>query len=377
MRARKGCRIVMFAAIGLIGLCLLAAGVSALSNLTFPARPEEMDRLSVLDKARFAEAMNLKAKLGESIWPGWESMDMPFVIWNRDYSFLVGLDEPGRGWEIAADDTFQGKPYYREQSIDPQNFAVLVNDQWAASMATKNETDQKMREIWQDVLPPIIEQVFPYRLLLQPSEVQISAVLHESFHVYQMEVAQDRLEDAEKAYSYEDRYWLADEDMDSEWSREIELLAQALTAEDDAESVQFSREFLEARDDRRESHQLDSELIMLEQRYEWLEGLAKYVELESWRQAWVNDEYEIVEEMEEDPDFKGYGSFEQRWSQEIGQMKRQAGTEGVTRFYYTGMAQAMLLDRLYPGWKEKIMGDGIWLEDLLREALAQPTTPAG
>ncbi|UCG23997.1 MAG: hypothetical protein JSW55_18005 [Chloroflexota bacterium] len=52
-------------------------------------------------------------------------------------------------------------------------------------------------------------------------------------------------------------------------------------------------------------------------------------------------------------------------------MKRQAGQEGDVRFYYTGMAQASLLDRLSPGWKELGMNDGVWLEDLLRSAVEQ------
>ena len=50
-------------------------------------------------------------------------------------------------------------------------------------------------------------------------------------------------------------------------------------------------------------------------------------------------------------------------------MKRQALQEGEARFYYTAMAQSDLLDRLYPGWKERFWADDIWLETLLEEAL--------
>ncbi len=35
---------------------------------------------------------------------------------------------------------------------------------------------------------------------------------------------------------------------------------------------------------------------------------------------------------------------------------------------FCAMAQAVLLDRLLPGWKERIFKDSVWLEDLLREA---------
>ena len=369
LRSRRGCRIISILALGLIVACLVGAGASALSNLTFPERPKEMERLSDLDKARLAEALNLKAKRGETIWPGWGNMEMPYIIWNNDYSFLVGMDNPGSNWEKLGEDSFLGEPYFQRRSIDPQNFAVQVGDRWAASMATKNETDQKIREIWQEVLPPPFEQVFPYRVLLQPSEVQMTAVLHESFHVFQMEQAQGKLEDAEKAYRHEDAYWLVDEAMGQEWGKEIDLLARALETSDHEEIASLVGEFLRQREERRQAYNLAPALIALEQKNEWLEGLAKYIELKSWHQAWISDGYEPLPLMEEDGDFKGYESYEQRMSQEIAQMKRQANTEGVTRFYYTGMAQAELLDRLYPGWKDKVMGDGIWLEDLLAEAI--------
>jgi hypothetical protein len=48
-----------------------------------------------------------------------------------------------------------------------------------------------------------------------------------------------------------------------------------------------------------------------------------------------------------------------------------AGNEGDGRFYYSGMTQAFLLDQLAPGWKARIMQDDVFLEDLLREAVAR------
>jgi hypothetical protein len=49
-------------------------------------------------------------------------------------------------------------------------------------------------------------------------------------------------------------------------------------------------------------------------------------------------------------------------------MKRQATREGEPRFYYTGMAQAMLLDRLQPGWQDHVLSDDVWLDMLLDKA---------
>jgi len=68
-----------------------------------------------------------------------------------------------------------------------------------------------------------------------------------------------------------------------------------------------------------------------------------------------------------DPDFKRYAGFEGRWSRELSQMQFSAGDE--TRFYAAGMAEAVLLDRLRPGWKASAFSDGTWLESLVAEAL--------
>ena len=43
---------------------------------------------------------------------------------------------------------------------------------------------------------------------------------------------------------------------------------------------------------------------------------------------------------------------------------------GDLRFYLSGMAQARLLDRLAPGWKEKALPGPATLESLIRAAMA-------
>jgi hypothetical protein len=56
-------------------------------------------------------------------------------------------------------------------------------------------------------------------------------------------------------------------------------------------------------------------------------------------------------------------------------MARMAGDEGDGRFYYSGMAQAYLLDRLSPGWKKTALDAGAHLDDLLAAALSSNTAP--
>ncbi|MEJ2748791.1 MAG: hypothetical protein P8183_12945, partial [Anaerolineae bacterium] len=85
--------------------------------------------------------------------------------------------------------------------------------------------------------------------------------------------------------------------------------------------------------------------------------------------AYNHDEYQPVAAMASDPEFDDYQKFEQRWQQEVDQIARMANNDGDGRFYYSGMAQATLLDRLMPGWKAQIFDEGVFLEDLLATAV--------
>jgi hypothetical protein len=366
-KGRRGCLIALLA---LTGACLLLAGLSAMSNLGLPSH-QTGDQLPDLDKARLSEALQLDAVLGEAVWPGLASFEAPVILANQSCEFLIGY--PGRppaGWEITPDDTFEGQPYYRRPAVGHQNFAVPVGDLWAASMGTKTEADLFLIGVFRDLFPVPLKQIFPYRLLIQPTETQIGGLLHEFFHVYVQQAAPNRLAAAEAAHRSGDRYEAAAESFESELRQEGSLLAQALEAQMDQESAGFVRRFLQARDERRRTYQLPPELVDYERWLEWEEGTAKYVEVAFLRQAHLDTTYVPLAAMAGDPDFHAYGRFDGRWTQEMIQLRNPSGSS-ETRFYMLGMAEAFLLDRLLPDWKDTALRDGVFLEDLLRQAVEE------
>jgi hypothetical protein len=98
--------------------------------------------------------------------------------------------------------------------------------------------------------------------------------------------------------------------------------------------------------------------------------MAKYTEVAILKQASESPDYQPLSEMKNDADFKEYQNFKQRWSQELIQLRYQTSV-GETEFYMTGLAQGFLLDELMPGWKEQYWKDDVFLEDLLRAAIAE------
>lgn len=365
-------RVLLFVVLGLVGLCVLAMAAGAISNALLPEPPAQTAELDAVGEARVAETFRLKAAVGDEVWPGYGTMDIPLLVWNDDYAFLYGYaGDPPAGWEQLDAEPLAGAPVYRFEGGDFQAFSEqVVGDVYAGSLSTKAAMDIALREGFEEMFPPVVEDVFPYRVIIQPTEVYIGGLLHEAFHAYQQMAMGERVQDAEEAYRSADDYEAEVEGMRDGWKDEVGLLIDALKAGTDEEARDLVAEWLGARAARREVAGLDTDLVLYEQRYEWLEGLAKYVELGVWETAAGIEGYEPLPALEADPEFHDYGRFRNRWNSELLTMRNMAGSDGDSLFYYTGMAQARLLDRLMPGWKTAAEQEGVWLEDLLAEAIS-------
>jgi hypothetical protein len=224
-----------------------------------------------------------------------------------------------------------------------------------------------------DELPPNIRPIVPYRLvwklIMGNTETYIGGLEHESFHAFQGSQALSRLAAAEYVSPMEKQYPWGDAVMQESWQNELDLLLQAVRAPSDTECKDLARQFLAARDQRREDSGLSQEMVNYERQREWLEGLAKYNEITIVRLAGSFPGYVPLATLSIDPGFKHYSGSEKYWSTQIDEVKRLSGREGETRFYYSGMAQAVILDRLMPGWKEQAFQPDVMLEDLLRQAV--------
>jgi hypothetical protein len=386
-------KIILFSVIGIFLLCVVVAGISALSNLGLPTHSQVTDHLSDMEKARLAEAIHLHQALGEKIWPGWGFMDIPVIVYNEEYAFLVGYPNPPAGWEkmpqgesrggpweAVPEDTFDGQVYYRQRLADPEitpeNFTVRVGGRWVATMETKEYMEVNFYTQFRKQFPSILQPIFPYRqvwgLLMGQTETYIGGLEHESFHAFQGSVVPSRLTEAENANRWEDQYPWDNPTLDQDWQLELDLLVQAVRAQSNEESADLVHQFLALRDKRRASAGLNQDLVDYERQREWLEGLAKYAELSIGRLAGSSPGYIPLPELNADTGFKEYTASERYWSGQIDEVKRTTGREGEIRFYYSGLAQAILLDRLLPDWKEHAFEPKVMLEDLVHQAVEQP-----
>jgi hypothetical protein len=393
---RRILRLLRGAAIALVVLLLALVGLSALSNLSLPTTLVSTGRLSDLQKARVAEARHLQQTLGDAIWPGWSQLDTPYIVHDAEYAYLVGYPNPppgwmkmpqrqahGGAWEPVADDTFEGQVYYRQKltdpNITPENFTVLVGDRWAATLQVKEYMEVAFYAGFREELPPPLRPVFPYRLiwrlLMRDTDSYIAALLHEGFHAFQGTLAPERLAAAENVTRFEPRYPWDDADLAEGWQQEVDFLARAVRASSTTEAADLAGQFLSARAARRAATGLAADLVDYERQREWLEGLAKYAEVSVGRAAVHTAGYSPLPEVTADPAFQSYANSETYYTGQLSELPRTSGRSGDTRFYYSGMAQAVLLDRLLPGWQARAFDPTVTLEYLLQDAISRNATP--
>jgi hypothetical protein len=383
-RVIKTCLIIP---LGFVGLLAIVIAFSWLSNVGLPQNSASPDQLSEIEKARLAEALHLRETLGDATWPGWSQMDIPILVYNEEYAFLVGYPNPpdgwlkvssmeqrGGAWEIVPNDTFEGQPYYRTPITDatktPQSFTVLVGDRWVATFTTREYSQVSFYTDFRENLPPILSNVVPVRLvwsfLMGKTESYIAALEHESFHAWEGNTTLEKFTASEEMYSVEANYPY--DDMNEPWKQEMDALVNAAQAKTESEARDLARQFLELRAQRRQ--RLTAEQVELEQLREWEEGLAKYAELEISRLAEESGEYQPTESMAQDKGFKNYQGQQQFWRKQLEQAAGPVVLSGDTRFYYSGNAIAVVLDRLLPGWKTRALPGGENLDDLLKEAVS-------
>lgn len=364
--------------------------ISAIYNLTLPRQSKTIKNLSSSQKAYISEAINLQHKLGNELWPGFGDTQIPVIVYNEAFAFLIGYPNPpsgwfkmpaeefkGETWDAVTNDDFYGVPYYRQPlpypDISPENFTVKVGERWVATMQTKEYAAIKFYREFREELPPVLNAILPYKIfwniIMGKAENYIVALAHEMFHAFQGNQAPQRLAESETVAHRASEYPWHQHENAIGWIEETDILLEAYNSESEEASVQFINKFVEKRNLRRKMSNLSTATIQYEQKREWLEGLAKYAELKIGLMASENQLYNHIIEIEEIPDFKDYNTFPAYFKLQIKEVRRAANRPEENRYYYTGMLQALMLDRLIPTWKTEAFYEDVYLENLLEKAV--------
>ena len=298
---------------------------------------EDLTVLSTEDKTQLKKALRLKKLFGSSIWPGFSEAEIPLILYNERYAFLIGHPAPSPPWAAIDSDSFQGNLYYSRNVAESQAFAVPVEDLWAGSLDTIGHMNRSMKKQIQEKIPP--EKLTPAMLKMMEitPAYHIVALLHEAFHAFQATQELDRFMQAQRMYAFEKLYPFEDEAFKSAWNEEGSALFSAIREKDEAVRLKSIAKFLKIRLKRRSAASLSENLIAFERRLEWLEGVAKYVEMQfaekgsSLKGEAISKDYRIVwNRLQADFSFR---------------IRKLGNQNSDLRFYLSGAAQAMILDK--------------------------------
>lgn len=260
-----------------------------------------------------------RANLRNPVWPGYAIFDQPVLLYEAGIrSFLIAHPSPPAGYSAVL--SSPQVVFEKRGAIPDLNFPFQFHRQ-------VNKID-----------------TFAYRY--QPGGKpgrDVGTIIHERFHVYQEKGFSDPAYDRRTSEPDAEDLALA--------ALEQRALKSALQAGDPAESARFARQFLSVRTERY-SRQPDSR--GQEANEERSEGLALYVE------------ENLMDRPEVTPKPGGVIGVVVRYLDvfpEVTDMEKG-------RYYGTGAAQGLLLDRAgHEGWKERVAA-GSSLRDLL--ALSYP-----
>jgi hypothetical protein len=334
-------------------------------NTPPPAEPVERNRLTERDLRIVRESQHLRATVGDAVWPGFGTTPLALQLYNDRFGFAIGAGAPPE-WAEVSGNRIDGAAYYRTAKTERQAFAVRIGDRWAGSLTVKEVMDAELPRMFREKIG-LFARLIPYRLFILSTDQYVALLLHEQFHAFEAEANPRRFERARAAYRVESDYpWEADGYRDA-WQEELRLLLSASDASDRASQADLVRRFLGKRAERRGRFLRDGALAEFERELEWLEGLAKYVELRSWQLA-GQPPYAPLAEIHEDPQFQRYARYGSQWRQERMSLRFRTNLRGDLPFYVSGALQAMLLDALDASWKDGFLEEDGPLEAQLDRA---------
>ena len=347
----------------LLALCLLPAAASAQDAL----RIDPLTLVALREARSVADALDL--------FPGWDFRSAPVLLYRPGVQdVLLGMPDPPDGFvRYAGPSPLGDEPIWvRNDStrfdLDGQNTAaeldgrrVLVVADPASQMRSQLRMAAGMPRERQDAW------LDDWSFLGSPYDL-LTLLLHEGFHVHQYAQGATFADESLIA-----RYPLYEATNNA--LQELEGLILLAAARGETPPDVALRQFAAVRSARHAA--LGPELAGYEMAVEYAEGLAKYVEYRF---------YQTGASLTPHPEtyllagFDGYGRLADRFDRQLASAEGLIRAETVVngdpfgtgnlrlRLYPMGALQALLLDRVAPGWAERIFDPGVFPSTLLVEA---------
>lgn len=380
-RGRRSERIAV--ALGLVFVAMSHAGAQDATKKSIESRfrPSAVLRVDPLLIAEAVEVWNVVASPSNPVWPGWDASKTPLLFYlPGQQDVLINHPRPPAGFVPYA-----GPLGFPGARVAVKNGPTLIE---ADGQNTTKDVAGVQTLVVADTLSnlrgrisgllldtrPAAEKVRTLGLLDMATNPyhQLALVVHEAFHVFQQMQAPDKGANEMLLLNYP----VLSVENNVGWAEEGAALAEALRATGAGASRRAAVRWLALRNNRRAS--LPPAAVDYEDQVEFSEGLATYTE---YRLFQALEGRRPGAAMSWAQGFAGYGDLSPRRNELIDAMVKNMngavvvnndpyGTAPVRRrLYYSGMGVGVMLDRLLPEWKQRILLPDVSLTSLAGEAL--------
>ncbi|MGB2869959.1 MAG: hypothetical protein WBD36_16035 [Bacteroidota bacterium] len=318
-----------------------------------------------IELGRLQETWNVLDQVSTKVWPGWTNYtDPPFLFaFPNGVQLLVGHPQPPEGFSLVTGVEIRGKKVYLDRRKEvplpmslplfggggPVPFGMsqgknvtvvrigLSSPRWKAG-----EIDEKARA----------------RHFSLGSENQILLYAHELFHCFQASVYRSK---------YGNLRFNTDENYAAYAEVEGLALERSYAEQDDELAKEYLKDFLGARELKRRS--MNETERLQESEEDVNEGTATYAEFMTLRQ--LEKGYQPLLAEKDDPYFYGFDSIDSLIDRRL-TMLRSSRTESLEsrgKSYPFGCFQAVLLSRLFRGWREGFFQKGLGLDRVMDSLL--------
>lgn len=364
--------------VSILTCCALALGTPIHAG---PAQDSSELRLDPSLFVSLRQCREIAKALAGELYPGWDFASTPVLFYRPNVQeILINFPHKPRGFVVYTGRHPLGKEtlYVRNDKttldLDDQNTSI---DLEGVRVLVVADPFSRMRNQLRSVFSgrpkeEAAKYLDEWRFIPSPYD-EIQTILHESFHVHQHRKAPRRF--AKEAIVA--KYPLLDPANNALYALERRALKEALLGADAVARREATRRFVAIRVHRQA--RLEPDCVLYENLNEYVEGTAKYVE---YKFLQTGDKIEPIRQMYDRAGFQGFqGVLAKRYRERIGDVVRIADVadnrfgnrfgSGPLRYrlYELGACQALLLDEFSPTWKEKIFKDGVFLCDLLRDAV--------
>lgn len=322
----------------LLAASLLAGQVAAKAEE--PSRPPGIPEP---DRIRLAEAYRLAASIGDTIWPGWSRVPFATVLVAGDYEYFVRHPHPPSGSTPLGHDELLGSDVFaRPRTFSPEFLATFPLEGISTVVVGRQETTgSKSPTDW------------------------VVTLLHEHFH--QLQDGQPKIFERMAALGLargdKTGMWMLNfpfaydsPRVQSAYAAAASTLREALVRGDSGAVAAYRN----ARAAFRAGLSVDDRKYMDFQL--WKEGVARYTQLRVAH--WAARHFAPTTTFYALPGYVSFKEVAQSLADQIPKELAELELSKAKRtvFYPYGAAEALLLDRIRPSWRERYFEDLFTLE---------------